>query len=303
MRNARRAFTLVELLVVIAIIGILVALLLPAVQAAREAARRTHCVNHLKQIGLAMLNYEHANRRLPPAGWKNMAGSQPDTGHPQGVSVHGLILPYLEEIAVEAELKQINVFSLTVSERKKITAYLCPSGFASELDFAGGGGNPPGIYYVQHYNPVLGAKGTNSWGGANYVMSGGLSCGGYATSGAMIFDKPLKISKITDGTSKTFAFGEMSWDFDMYPFWLRSTSGGSDNDCSYCCRNLFYALNSVRKAADSSNMNDFSFGSMHTGGAHFSLVDGSVQFVAETVDLRILQAFATRDGGEQTELQ
>src|SRR5262245_3563702 len=107
----RAGFTLVELLVVIAIIGILVALLLPAVQAAREAARRSQCNNNLKQIGVALHNYLSAKRKLPPGGWKNLG---PSGKFPSGVSVHGLILPYLEETANEDELKQIVVFNLTV---------------------------------------------------------------------------------------------------------------------------------------------------------------------------------------------
>lgn len=290
-------FTLVELLVVIAIIGILVALLLPAVQSAREAARRSQCVNNLKQVGLATLNYEQANRLLPPAGWKNVGGS-----YPSGVSVHGLILPYLEEGARETELKQTVIHNLTAAERKQVNVYLCPSGFAISLDYPGDSSNPAGVYFVQHYNPVLGAKGINLWGGPAYPLTGGTGYGQYATSGALILDKPLKMSKVTDGTSKTFLFGEMSWDMGLYAFWPRSTSGGADANLSYCCRNLASPLNSNRRAADDSNLNDISFGSMHAGGGHFLLLDGSVQFFDELTELRILQAFATRAGDEQTGL-
>ena len=284
-------FTLVELLVVIAIIGVLVALLLPAVQAAREAARRTHCVNNLKQIGLAILNYEHAKRYLPPAGWKNALGGA-TKGYPEGTSLHGLILPFLEETNVEAGLQQETVYLDTVAESRRIETYLCPSC----LKVSSGS---PTLLYNQHYNPVLGAKGTNLWGGPNYILTGNLTYGGYANTGALIFHRPLKISKITDGTSKTFAVGEMSWEHGrLNTRWVRSTSGGSDNDASYCCRNQVYGLNSVQMANDLSNMNDFSFGSAHPGGGHFLLVDGSVHFFPETVEVRTLQAFATRAGGE-----
>src|SRR3712207_4914981 len=98
----RRAFTLVELLVVIAIIGILVALLLPAVQAAREAARRTECVNHLKQLSLGCMNHESQHKFFPSGGWGNRWVGDPDRG--AGVDQPGSwyysILPFIEEEAL-----------------------------------------------------------------------------------------------------------------------------------------------------------------------------------------------------------
>ena len=291
-KSRPNGFTLVELLVVIAIIGILVALLLPAVQAAREAARRTHCVNNLKQLGIGILNYEHANRLLPPAGWKNVASGVPDTAHPQGISLHGLILPFVEELAIEAELKKINLFNLTKAEERRMSPYVCPSALTAEYPISGV------VYYVQHYNPVLGAKGANLWGGPAYNVTG--SYGGFASTGAHIFDKTFKISKIADGTSKTFSLGEMSWFGGMdAALWPRSTSGGSDNFASYCCRNLAFGIHSERLLTSWTNLNDVSFGSAHPGGAHFLLLDGSVHFFDETIELRILQALATRAGSEQ----
>ncbi|MCC7086665.1 MAG: DUF1559 domain-containing protein [Pirellulales bacterium] len=289
-------FTLVELLVVIAIIGIMIALLLPAVQSARESARRTKCANNLKQIGLAIQNYSSAKRTLPPAGWKNIAGGAPVTGPPQGLSIHALILPFLEETAAYTQLPTFNVyFNNPTLERMRISTYLCPTGFLEYVPVSGIN------RYVQHYNPVLGAKGANLWGGADFLVNDPYGYGGYADTGAHIMDKPFKVAKITDGTSKTFALGEMSWDTGLNSYWVRSTSSGpgvSDNSGSYCCRNLYYPLNSV-SLYNGAKVNDFSFGSMHPGGgSHFLLVDGSTHFLRDTIALKILQALATRSEGE-----
>ncbi|MDZ4818763.1 MAG: DUF1559 domain-containing protein [Planctomycetota bacterium] len=281
----RGGFTLVELLVVIAIIGILVALLLPAVQAAREAARRTSCKSNLRQIGVAIQNYLSANKTLPPAGWHNLGGS---AKYPSGVSIHGLLLPYMEETANDDELKKIIVNNLTALEMRPIVTYICPSSTTAG-QYAGG----TTLAYVQHYNPVLGPKGVNYWGGPAYTPAPIKVHGGLADTGALIIagsnpaagyvsNKPVKLTKVTDGTSKTFALGEMSWDRGVVAmYWLRSTLGpGSDDDGSYCCRNLAYPLNSAvyRDLGNTTTvtlLNDVSFGSMHGNGAHFLLVDGS----------------------------
>ncbi|HEU5116922.1 MAG TPA: DUF1559 domain-containing protein, partial [Isosphaeraceae bacterium] len=127
-RPGRSGFTLIELLVVIAIIGVLIALLLPAVQAAREAARRAQCVNNLKQLGLGLHNYESVAGTLPPA--VVLAGQGSTVGWWGGWSVHGRILPFLEQgaafnsinFAVHYEaLPNTTVAGMTLS------TYLCPS--------------------------------------------------------------------------------------------------------------------------------------------------------------------------------
>jgi len=293
-----RGFTLVELLVVIAIIGILVALLLPAVQAAREAARRSQCSNNLKQCGLASLNYENAKRRLPPAGFKNTAPGVPQTGYPMGVSLHGLILPYLEEQVVGDELRKVTVFNYVTAETVRIPMYLCPTSESQSVS------TDTGIYFLQHYQPVLGAMGPDLWTGTtSYPRVRGdgsdYHYGYFAVTGATIFDKPQGFKDIVDGSTKTFMLGEMSWrgGIPLNSLWVRSTSGGSANTYSYCCRNLRYGIEAV--ASDQTNdQNNVSFGSEHPGGCHFLMADGSVQFIGESVELKVLQAYATRDYNE-----
>lgn len=303
----RSAFTLVELLVVIAIIGILVALLLPAIQAAREAARRTQCVNNMKQLGLAILGYENDKKTLPPAGYQNTGPFVPvNKKIPQGVSMHGLVLPYLEEAQTKGivDVGKFNL-GLTAAERIKIAAYQCPSAKHElcEYIYTADPAFEQGPYYMQHYNPVLGPKGRNLSGGEEYKVTGGMlndmTYGGFSEHGALIFNKPKKLSKVIDGTSKTFALGEMSWELGFSnAVWARSTTGGGSNFGSYCCRNLVYGINDQDLGEVSPRSNDVSFGSDHPGGANFLLVDGSVQFLSDATELQILQAYASCAGNE-----
>jgi prepilin-type N-terminal cleavage/methylation domain-containing protein/prepilin-type processing-associated H-X9-DG protein len=304
--TGRSAFTLVELLVVIAIIGILVALLLPAIQAAREAARRTQCTNNLKQLGLAILGFENDKKTLPPAGYQNPGPFTPNTGYPQGVSMHGLVLSYMEEAQTKVVVdrgKFIN--GLTEAEEIRIPGYQCPTAKheLSEYVYVADSPSGKGPFYSQHYNPVLGPKGTNLSGGEEYKVTGGklndLTYGGFSEQGALIIGKPKRLSKVVDGTSKTFALGEMSWERGFInALWPRSTTGGGSNFGSYCCRNLLYRINDQDLAQVSPRSNDVSFGSDHPSGANFLLVDGSVQFLADATELQILQAYASCAGSE-----
>ena len=291
-------FTLVELLVVIAIIGILIALLLPAVQAAREAARRIQCSNHLKQCGLAIHNYENTERHLPPAGYQNAVPGNAHTGHPMGISLHGLILPYVEEEAIGEEIEALTLFDLTASETVRIPMYVCPSAEKDSVLW------DPGIYFLQHYHPILGAMGPDLWTGDGIyprVRGKGTEYhnGYYAVNGATIFDHPQKFKDIVDGTTNTFLLGEMSWEggTPLNSLWPRSTSGGEGSSFSYCCRNVRYGIEAVR--ADRTNQkNNVSLGSAHPGICHFLMADASVQVLSSETDVKILQALATRDQEE-----
>lgn len=187
--SRRSAFTLVELLVVIAIIGILVGLLLPAVQAAREAARRMQCGNNLKQLGLALLNYESANKRLP-------SGRTDATS----LSAFGALMPYMEQSTVH-QLIDFNVngnhANNAAARAVTIPTLICPSDPVTVI-------------------PVVGWAGTNYRSNQGSGILNGLPPGsasdpnfGYPEpNGPMIPTKFLKISDIIDGLSNTAAFSE-----------------------------------------------------------------------------------------------
>jgi prepilin-type N-terminal cleavage/methylation domain-containing protein/prepilin-type processing-associated H-X9-DG protein len=316
--SRKRAFTLVELLVVIAIIGILIALLLPAVQAAREAARRTQCCNNVKQIGLAILQYENLFRRLPPAGYSNGLSYRP---FPNGRSVYSLVMPYMEQDYLDELMQdeQVHHADIMESEYINVPPLLCPSQqYVGNTTY-----RAPETIYLQHYNPVVGPSGPDQWNGGNYSVEIAPSSpsrenmGGYSTAGAMpmlLWNSSctertgvamlLRMADLVDGTSNTFLIGEMSWDDGiLWSYWPRSTSNGSSGwGMSYCCRNLRYPLHAYGSSTASANggngINDISFGSNHPGGCHFLMADGSSHFLADDTQLKVLQALASRDGGE-----
>ncbi len=261
-RPARRAFTLVELLVVIAIIGVLVALLLPAVQAARESARRLHCQNNLKNVALACLNYESAKGELPPGSVNTRKRQASGLGWP----VH--ILPYIEQSTVSEEAlakykEERDAYDRVMDELNSLLPpmYLCPSdpdlenqrekyGNANRkaMSYAGVSGS---YYSRTGFCPRTKAGGHFCvWG--NPSSSDLLGPNNY--DGLLIMDWTVALKQVTDGTSHTFLIGERNYQIRTWmigAYWVGRTDppavrgkpattpvGPQPSTAFFACKNL-----------------------------------------------------------------
>ncbi|MCY2986766.1 MAG: DUF1559 domain-containing protein [Planctomycetota bacterium] len=295
-RGRKQGFTLVELLVVIAIIGILVALLLPAIQAAREAARRTQCNNNLKQIGVALHNYHDTWKRLPHGSFAvDRWGWQPR------------LLPFMEASA-EFDLYDMSVQAWQGNNFQYISAihrsFHCPSDALSELileeegfaaptwslsqsDYAANIGdylNGTGVGALPNYgnvgfgannspNPVRGVIGRWRWG--------------------------ARFADVTDGLANTFFAGECIGALCI-----------TQNFGSQCFATTSHPINYLNQSlianrptqANARWDESIGFRSYHPAGAMFLLGDGAVRFVSENVDGVVYRATASRDGGETDKL-
>jgi prepilin-type processing-associated H-X9-DG protein/prepilin-type N-terminal cleavage/methylation domain-containing protein len=304
------AFTLCELLVVITIIGILIALLLPAVQAAREAARKSQCTNNLKQIGLAMLNYESTISCFPPGRLGPDDGIKTSTNldnSRSGVSAFVLILPQLEM------LNLFEQFGLTENSAwispstsnawatpTKIAAiqtrpsvFVCPSN-TSEPKTDGHYGTT--ISSLVKYNVADAATGC-------YALSMGTASSlGIIkdnTIGSFNYADPRRVCDIKDGLSNTIAVGEV----------VEAHTTASSNIWSLCVRaadssrvthNPLNTQPSMPTVLDSTTITgaNGAFCSQHSGGANFAFFDGHVSFLSENINLTAYRTLSTINGGE-----
>ena len=302
-RRSDSGFTLVELLVVIAIIGILIALLLPAVQAAREAARRSQCSNNMKQLGLALHNYHDVFKVLPPGGLRDALRATP-VARGNGLAWNVFILPFMEQQALhdqfdflltdDASCVQAPNTTITLTP---VDGFLCPSG----TRLYDGSST---TRYTCHYVGVMGPKGTNPVSGSAYLLHdsstyGETGHGGFAQDGILYNVSKVRFRDILDGTSNTVAVGELSHDkANCYRMWPR---GMYDNH-SRSAKNINYGINAFAYSTSAypsvSQFNDVSMSSNHPGGAMFSLCDGSTRFLSETVDITLYKSAASRAGGE-----
>lgn len=330
--SSRNGFTLIELLVVIAIIAILIALLLPAVQQAREAARRTQCKNNLKQIALAMHNYEALNNALPPS-----MAIVPTITSNASWSIHGRLLPFMEQVNLYSQIDLSRAWgNFPIISNFRVPGYVCPSDPKSDRARDTG---TNGIFLM----PTCYGFNFGTW----LVYNPATGQGG---DGIAFPNSRIRISSITDGTSNTLLASEVhAWtaytrnggppsttvpgnaatvalyaasglkdrilpatqDGTGHTEWANGHSHHSGFtttltpnsnvifvDAGVTYRNTDYASRQEGSNTTSVSYSALNSRSYHTGIVQSALCDGSVRSFSSNIDLSIWRALGTRDGGE-----
>jgi len=285
-RTAPSGFTLVELLAVLAIIGTLIGLLLPAVQRVREASRRMQCSNNLKQMGVALANYEQAKKRFPPGNEQT------------GQRFHAwssYVLPFLEQSTVSDRIDYSkhwdDVGGNSAIADQTIPTYVCPSGiksFAGKQDYAGVLGSS-----INRNGEQLAIVNSRD---LQFLTSGVL----YATGTTLYVPGtvpaqqprlPASVAQVSDGLSKTLLVTEAV---------DREQVGAADTrksgDAGWACGSNCCSLNA--RVINMPGENDNGFRSLHMGGIYGLFGDGRVTFISESIDAPSLIAICTKSGGE-----
>jgi prepilin-type N-terminal cleavage/methylation domain-containing protein/prepilin-type processing-associated H-X9-DG protein len=326
-RRARTGFTLVELLVVIAIIGVLIALLLPAVQMAREAARRISCGNNLKQYGIALHLYHDVNQLFPPGGslkWGNQGGDWEGINAPQ-IGWQVRVLPFMEQNTLFERLPMNARYAwdvqiphkgvMTFAREIQVPYAMCPSDPRAPV---------VGGWAQASYCGNLGSVRTPSADGScNQFMTNDVHVmpGGWADHGNT--DDPngvngmfgrlaiqTRMASVTDGTSNTFMVGEVLMDCtDHTAGWWNYNGGGNAhastsvpiNTMTTCARSQQEAIERgyiAPQCWQKHNWNySWGFRSQHPAGAQFVFVDGSVHFIGKTINYNTYQYLGSRNDG------
>jgi prepilin-type N-terminal cleavage/methylation domain-containing protein len=298
----RAAFTLIEVLVVIAMIGVLVALLLPAIQAARESARKTRCANNLKQLGLGMHTYMISKGAFPP-GYVSEVLPDHDDGGP-GWSWGSMITPFVEEIALHDQINFKASLRGPESETVRMTSlplFVCPSD--------------------DNFEPIIDIPSKSStriicqMAAGSYVASAGTirpTCKLCRDRFDGVFgrNRAIKPKELTDGLTKTLCVGERSSHWSRPVIWgVLPNSKVIDNQKPglYAAGPAFvlgttfnegFNIESAIDDMDHGAIGSFaeSYGSQHPGGALFMFCDASVRFVYDDADPEVMNALSTRDG-------
>jgi len=293
MKRLPHGFTLVELLVVVAIIAVLIGLLLPAIQSAREAARRTSCQNHLHQIGIALHAYHSVHEHFPPG----YAGNAQNYWCPHW-SWSSYVLPYLEEgsaynaLGVESQQfgNGVQLAPATADTQRPMPLFVCPSDLGNVRN------DQKDLHGKSNYRGVMGTIPLLT---SNYITA-------MSENGVIYLNSNLSTGKITDGSSQTLIVGECTlsglnpmhngaiW-AGMHGSINTSVSAGTEtimfsdamwfinSDPNWC-------INGIGLQA---------FGSNHTGGASFCFADGSIHFLRTEIDGTTLENLAARNDGMQ----
>ena len=320
-KRQNNGFTLVELLVVIAIIGILIGMLLPAVQAIREAARRVECANKMRQMSLGMVNYESAHQNFPP-------GVRANGLRDRGLNWGCFILPFLEQSTIHDILsEQSNNFNNPIWADAEngdtainiLPIFLCPSDdtderalrrFSSPTNVVGGDNST--IHARSNYVGILGPRlrvglqDVEDLEDISFTQSGPVDDAEERFTlefpGILFLNSEVTFGQISDGASNTFIIGERdSAEIpDSNPraagVWCAALNGQTLHQClGPTSDEPLFALNSLFPERETRQI---ALASQHPGGANFGRADGSVEFVSETISGTLYRAMGTKSDGE-----